>query len=148
MKVEDIMTRDAACCASDAGVCEVAELMVVHDCGEIPVCDERRHVIGVVTDRDIVCRLVAKGKNPLDMRVRDCMSSPVITVTPDMPVEDCSRLMEQYRVRRLPVLDTGGAICGMVSQADLAQKGPHAIALEMVENVSRPNVMASSVGGH
>jgi CBS domain-containing protein len=119
-------------------------MMVVCDCGEIPICDDRRKPIGVVTDRDVVCRLVAKGKNPLEHSARDCMTSPAITVTPDTAIEDCARLMEQYQVRRLPVVDAGGAICGMVSQADLARKGPRSTTMEVMEKVSEPSVQAGA----
>jgi CBS domain-containing protein len=147
MKIEEIMTRDPACCAPETSLREVAERMVEYDCGEIPIRDASRKPIGTVTDRDIVCRLIAKGKNPLDLKAKDCMSSPVVTARPDMAVEEASRLMEQYQVRRLPVVDGSGAICGMVAQGDIARKGPRQMAIEVVEKVSEPNVMASSVGG-
>jgi CBS domain-containing protein len=147
MLVKDIMTEEPACCGSSTDLRAVAERMVAEDCGEIPVCDETRKPIGVVTDRDIVCRLVAKGKNPLEFRAEDCMSSPAITVRPDTPVEESARLMEQYQVRRLPVVDASGTICGIVSQADLARKGPRDTSIEVVERVSEPNTFASAVGG-
>jgi CBS domain-containing protein len=98
-------------------------MMVANDCGEIPICDEARKPIGVVTDRDIVCRLLAKGPDPLEARAKDCMSRPVLTCTPDMSINDCAQLMERHQVRRVPVIDRTGAVCGMVSQADLARKG-------------------------
>ena len=95
MLVKDIMSSDPICCARDTSLRRVAEKMVEFDCGEIPVCDERGKPIGVVTDRDIVCRLVAKGHDPLEARAEDCMSQPVVTATPDMAIDDCARLMEQ-----------------------------------------------------
>jgi len=147
MNIKDIMTKELACGARDDDLRRIAELMVEYDCGEIPICDDGQKPIGVVTDRDITCRLVAKGKNPLVMKAAECMSSPVVTVTPETAVEEASRLMEQYQLRRLPVVDGGGRICGMVAQADLAKKGPSQIAMEVVQKVSEPNVMASSAGG-
>jgi CBS domain-containing protein len=147
MQVREIMTSDAACCSPSAGLGEVARMMVEQDCGEIPVCDEKGKPVGVVTDRDIVCRIVAKDENPIALRAQDCMSSPVVTATPDMSVEDCARLMEQYQVRRLPVVAGDGTCCAMVAQADLATKGPRQITVEVVAGVSEPNVFASSVGG-
>ena len=147
MNVEKIMTSEPACCSRDDDLRRVAGLMVEHDCGEIPVCDDDRKPIGVVTDRDVTCRLVAKGTNPVGMKARDCMSSPVVTVTPGTAIEDASRLMEQYQLRRLPVVDDDGRICGMVAQADLAKKAPQQIAIEVVQKVSEPNVMASGAGG-
>ncbi len=147
MRVMDIMSRDPACCRPDTSLRDVAVKMVECDCGEIPICDDRRKPVGVVTDRDIVCRLVAKGHNPLDARAEDCMSQPVITASPDMDVEECARLMEQYQVRRLPVVDGQGACIGMVAQADLVRRGTRDAAAEVVGRVSEPNTFASSVGG-
>jgi CBS domain-containing protein len=147
MHVKDIMTERPTCCAPGTTMREVAEMMVAEDCGEIPVCDESGKPVGVVTDRDIVCRLVAKGKNPLELRAEDCMSSPTITAFPDTSLDECARLMEQYQVRRLPVVDENGVVCGMVAQADLARKGPRETGIEVVERVSEPNPFASSVGG-
>ena len=147
MQAKEIMTENPACCRPGDDLRAVAEKMVAEDCGEIPVCDASGKPIGVITDRDIVCRLVAKGKNPLEHRVEDIMSSPPITARPEMAVDECARLMEQYQVRRLPVLDESGAICGIVSQADLARKGPRDMSIEVVERVSEPNTFASGVGG-
>jgi CBS domain-containing protein len=146
MRVKDLMSSDPICCTRDTSLREVAEKMVQYDCGEIPVCDDGGRPIGVVTDRDIVCRLVAKGHDPLEARAQDCMSEPVITTTPDMPVDECARLMEQYQVRRLPVVDANGVCCGIVAQADLARHGERHITAEVVEHVSEPNTFASTVG--
>jgi CBS domain-containing protein len=146
MNVKHIMTAEAKCCAADTSIREIAEMMVTEDVGDIPVCDDQGKPVGVLTDRDIVCRLVAKGKNPLELRAEDCMSSPPITTTPETPVEEAARLMEQYQIRRLVVLDRNGVTCGIVSQADLARKGPRDTTIEVVEKVSEPNAFASRVG--
>ena len=147
MQVRDIMTSDVVCCSPGASLVTVARMMVENDCGEIPVCDENGKPVGVITDRDIVCRLVAKEKNPLALEAQDCMSDPVVTATPEMSVEDCARLMEQYQVRRLPVVDEHGVFCAMIAQADLATKASRDTTMEVVSKVSEPNVFASSVGG-
>ncbi len=146
MTVKDIMSPEPAHATPDTPLRQIAETMVAEDCGEIPICGGDGKPIGVVTDRDIVCRLVAKGKNPLELRADDCMSTPLITAKPDMTLQDCARLMQQYQVRRLPVVDEGGRLCGMVSQADLARKGPRDTTIEVVGKVSEPNAFASSVG--
>ena len=147
MRVNEIMSTDPVCCARETNLREVAELMVTNDCGEIPICDGERRPIGVVTDRDIVCRLVAKGHNPLEATAEDCMSDPVITTDPEMDLDDCARLMEQYQVRRVPVVDKKGVLCGIITQADLARRAPRATMVEVMEKVSEPNTFASSVGG-
>jgi CBS domain-containing protein len=147
MKVKEVMTADPACCISENGLQEVAQMMVDHDCGEIPVVEskETKLPIGVITDRDIVCRTIARGLNPLDLTVADCMSTPCVTVTPDMSVEECSRIMEENQIRRVPVVDGGGACCGIVALADLAlhAKG---VAGEVVKEVSEPTGAASAAG--
>jgi CBS domain-containing protein len=147
MNVSEIMSADFASCTPATTLRDVAVMMVERDCGEIPVCDELGKPVGVVTDRDIVCRVVAKGRNPLEANAADCMSSVVITTTPETLVDDCARLMEQYQVRRLPVVDQDGSCCGMIAQSDLARKGPRETAAEVVQKVSEPNTFASSVGG-
>ena len=85
MQVKDMMTADPACCTAETSLPEVARMMVSQDCGEIPVVDNTssKAPIGVVTDRDIVCRTVANGLNPLDLTAADCMSKPAVTVTPE-----------------------------------------------------------------
>ena len=146
MTVNDIMTPAPACASSDTPLGDIARLMLEHDCGEIPICDADRRPIGVVTDRDIVCRLVAQGRNPLELNAADCMSSPVISADERMDVDDASRLMEQYRIRRLPVTDATGAICGILSQADLAVRGPTVVAIEVIEKISEPTLTAGGLG--
>jgi CBS domain-containing protein len=143
MLVKDIMSADPVSCAPETRLREVAEMMAGCDCGEIPVCDQDGRPVGVVTDRDIVCRVLAKGHNPLDFSAATCMTEPVITASLDLSVEDCARLMEQYRVRRLPVVDARGTCCGIVAQADLARLGPREITAEVVLSVSQPGAAAS-----
>jgi len=140
MNVRDIMTKDPACCVPDSKLSEVARLMVDHDCGQIPVIENQStgKPVGVVTDRDIIIRAIAQGKNPLDMTARDVMSSPAVTVTPDTRVEDCCQTLEDKQVRRVPVIDDRGRCCGMVSQADIAQHAPEKMTAEVVRTVSQP----------
>ena len=145
MQVKDIMTREPSCCTPDTNLQEVARLMVECDCGEIPVVENRQSMkpVGVVTDRDICCRTVAEGKNPLEMTARDCMSSPCVTVTKEMGVEDCCRVMEENQIRRVPVVDERGACCGIVAQADIAQRASERETAEVVKEVSRAAVASS-----
>jgi CBS domain-containing protein len=134
------MSRDPICCEPGSAIGDVARMMTQYDCGEIPVCDERGRPIGVVTDRDIVCRMVAREENPLRHLAADCMSRPVITATPTMSIADCARLMETHQVRRLPVVDEGGVCCGIIAQADLATKGCREETADLVERVSEPRI--------
>jgi CBS domain-containing protein len=144
MRVSDIMSKDVAFCYPETGLQEVARMMVDRDCGEIPVVSKSRAPVGVITDRDITCRTVAKGKDALKMSAADCMTSPSVTVTPEATLEDCCQVMEDHKVRRVPVVDESGACCGMVSQADIARHAPKAETAEVVKKVSEPTRGASS----
>lgn len=146
MKVREIMTENPACCTPETTVQQVAQMMAECDCGEIPICDEQRKLVGVVTDRDIACRAVAKGKDPARTTARDVMSSPAITVTPETSAEDSAALMEENRVRRIPVVDASGVCCGIVSQADIARALPEQHTGKTVRGVSQPTQTASGVG--
>jgi CBS domain-containing protein len=148
MQVKEIMTTDPACCISETALQEVAQMMIDHDCGEIPVVEnkETKLPIGVITDRDIVCRTVARGLNPLDLTVADCMTKPCVTVTPDMSVEECTRIMEENKIRRVPVVDAAGCCCGIVALADIALRAQKGVTAEVVKEVSEPTAAASAAG--
>jgi len=148
MQVKEVMTADPACCTPNTSLQEVAQMMIGHDCGEIPVIenDKNKRLIGVITDRDIVCRTVAKGLNPLELRVTGCMSTPCVTVTPDMSVEECSRILEVNQIRRVPVVDANGSCCGIVALADIALRAKKSVAAEVVKEVSEPSAAASAAG--
>ena len=148
MQVREIMTPNPVCCTVTTPLKDVARAMVEHDCGEIPIVEnhDEKMLVGVVTDRDIVCRLVAQGKNPLELTAESCMSSPVIVVWESTQIEDCAQLMEENQIRRVPVVDGGGACCGIVSQADIAQHASRRITAELVKDVSQPAPTPSKVG--
>ena len=130
------MTKNPTCCTPDTELVDVARMMCDSDCGEIPVV-ERNMPIGVVTDRDIVCRVVAEGKNPTAYTVDRCMSQPVITVSTDTPVEEVINTMEKHRIRRVPVVDESGACTGIIAQADVAWAERLSDVGELVREVSR-----------
>ena len=146
MQVKDIMTTNPACCTPDTGLQRVAELMVANDCGEIPVVDNKASMkpVGVITDRDITCRTVAKGLNPLAMAAADCMTTPCVCVTPETSLAECCRLMEKDQIRRIPVVDASGACCGIVALADIALETRQGVAGEIVKEVSEPTASASA----
>jgi CBS domain-containing protein len=133
----DLMTPDPACCSPGTTLDIVARMMVLNDCGEIPVIDAADQPIGVVTDRDIVCRVVAEGKNPLAYTAEHYMSQPVVTVGTDAPLEEIVSVMEKHQVRRLPVVDDRGRCVGIIAQADVAWTGPEREVAELVREVSR-----------
>jgi len=138
MNVQDVMTRDPACCTPDTDLRQVATLMVQQNCGAIPIVDsfDGKRLVGIVTDRDIVCRTIALGKDPMDLTARDCMTSSVATVTPNDSLETCCNTMEAKDVRRVPVVDGNGCCCGIVSQADVARAAEASQTAEVVRDIS------------
>jgi CBS domain-containing protein len=146
-QAKDIMTENPACCIPENSVQDAAEMMVKHDCGEIPVVETKDNpkLRGVITDRDITCRVVATGKDARRTRVSDVMSTPCVTVTPKTSIDDCCRLLEDNLIRRVPVVDQNGCCCGIVSQADIARVASKEQTGEVVREVSAPSEHASRV---
>lgn len=147
MQVKEIMTPTPASCTPKTPLEQVARLMVDFDCGEIPVVDDLTACkpVGVITDRDITCRSVAKGLNPLDLTAGDCMSTSLIYVFPDDNLNKCYTVMEENQIRRVPVVDAGGKCVGIVSLADIAQRASMADAGEVLQEVSASSAAASRV---
>ena len=137
MNVSNIMTPNPQCCTANTSVRDAARMMLECDCGEIPVVDNMNKPIGVVTDRDVCCRVVAGGMNVDECTVGECMSSPALTVNMNATLDQCCTLMETNQIRRIPVVDQSGACCGIVSQADLARKS-NGVVEKVVEQVSQP----------
>src|SRR5579864_655442 len=134
MQIRDIMTKAPTCCSPDSTLDKVAKLMLDHDCGEIPVCDGTR-LVGVITDRDVVCRAFIKGKNPLNLVAGDIMTRKVVSITENDTVDEALRIMENLQLRRIPVT-RDGKIVGIVSQADVIAKLPDAKVVELLRAIS------------
>lgn len=134
MLVRDVMTEKVTCCIPDTSLEVVSRTMREEDCGSIPVIENSgtRRLVGIITERDIVRRILAEGKNPLVMKAKDCMAKPSATVTPDMTLEDCCQVMEKKQIKRLPVVDSANSCCGIVSLADVAKKAAPAEVAEVV----------------
>jgi CBS domain-containing protein len=137
------MTVDPACCSPDTTLDQVAKLMLQNDCGEIPVVDKENRPVGVVTDRDIVCRSVAEGQNPTAQTADSIMTRTVITVRPETSLDEVIATMERHQIRRVPVVDDGGFCAGIISQADLVAARPDRTSAEFVREVSRATGHAS-----
>lgn len=146
MRIRDLMTSDPVTCGPDTAIVAAARLMAERDIGAIPVVDDdgSGRPIGVITDRDITIRIVARGENPADRRVRDAMTVDTVTVTSDSSMEDAAREMADRQVRRLIVVDENGAIRGVVAQADLALSAPHQETGRLVKEISEPTPAAST----
>lgn len=138
MDVRSVMTATPAFCTANTPLRDVARMMADNDCGLIPVVDANDVPIGVVTDRDIAVRVVAQGRDAKSTRAADCMSTPVSTIDEDSTLADCCDAMESLQVRRVPVVDAAGKLCGIVSLADVALAGRDQKTAEVVKHVSEP----------
>jgi CBS domain-containing protein len=136
--VLDIMAKSPARCTPETPLGHVAKLMADFDCGAIPVVrsEEAPQPLGIITDRDIVIRLVAENRNPLEAPARDAMTEQVVTVRPDQSLQEVADAMEENQVRRIVVVDENGALVGIVSQADVALNAPREVIAEVLQEVS------------
>ena len=143
--VRDLMTADPVCCTPQDAVTDVARMMTSTNCGAIPVVENQqaRHLCGMITDRDIVVRIVGQGLEAAGCKVQQAMSTNLVCIGPDSSVEECVQLMAENQVRRIPVVDRDGRVIGIVAQADLARASARQQDLEedladMIEEVSEP----------
>ena len=136
MKVSEVMTRDVQTIRPEQRVQEAASFMLSADAGSIPVTDGDR-LIGMITDRDIAVRGVAKGHGP-DTPVRELMTNDCVCARIDDDVEEVASKMSEAQVRRLPVIDEQERLCGIVSLGDLAREADDDCAEEALEGVSQP----------
>jgi CBS domain-containing protein len=136
MKVSEVMTRDVRTVRPDQPVQEAASFMLSADAGSIPVTDGDR-LIGMITDRDIAVRGIAKGYGP-DTPVRELMTNDIIAAREDDDIDDVASRMSEAQVRRLPVIDEQERLCGIVSLGDLTQNGKSDQAEQALEGVSQP----------
>ncbi len=137
MKVKDVMTKNVTYVNPATTVTETANLMQMHNIGAIPVCDQSG-VIGIVTDRDIVVRTVASGKNPQMTTVKDVMTSGVSTVSPEMDIKDVTRQMANSQIRRVPVIENN-TLVGIVALGDVAVDAKYNTEVaETLINISKP----------
>ena len=123
MIISEVMTREVRIASPDDTLECAARLMEEEDCGSLPVAEEDR-LVGMLTDRDITIRAVARGLTPRDGKVRDAMSKEVRYVYDDESVRDVAKVMGDLHVRRLPVLDREKRLVGIVSLGDLALTKP------------------------
>ena len=132
---KDLMTSPAECLAPDESIATAARMLSKYDVGSMPIVDGDT-LVGVVTDRDIVLKAVAKGLDPKETAVSDIASKNVVTVEASAAASEVAQLMSEHQVRRLPVVD-GGKVVGMVAQADVARVLDEGTTGEVVEEFSQ-----------
>jgi CBS domain-containing protein len=134
--VQELMTSNPCSIDSDKSVAYAAKMMRDENVGLAPIVEGTR-LIGTVTDRDIAVRVVAEGKDPESTKVTEIASTKPVTVEPQQDLDEALRLMSKHQVRRLPVVEEGGRLVGVVAQADVARNTDDARAGELVEEISK-----------
>lgn len=119
MKLREIMTKTVVRINPEESVAVAARTLARYNIGALPVCGGDGRICGVVTDRDLVTRCIAAGRQPSMTPVREVMTTNVISVRPDMDAGLAAQMMGRQQIRRLPVVENG-KLCGMVSLGDLA----------------------------
>lgn len=133
--VQDAMTSNPCAIDADKPVSYAAKMMKQEDVGLAPIVEGDR-LVGTVTDRDIVTRVIAEGRDPNSTSVRDIASTDLVTIDPQQELGEALQLMAQHQVRRLPVVEEDGRLVGVVAQADVAEHAPSSETGRMVEEIS------------
>ena len=140
MKCSEVMTSDPKFCVTTETAVHAAKLMKSEDVGPIPIVSDRETKIlkGIVTDRDLVLKVIAEERDPKTTRLEEVMTTEVATCRPDDDADEALELMQQHQVRRIPIVDGDGRLVGIISQADVATRvdEPEKTA-EVVEEISK-----------
>lgn len=120
MNVKDCMSTKVCFCTPDSTVKDVAKLMSDNHVGCIPVCNDEKCVVGVITDRDVILRSIACDKDVSSTKVSDIMTCNPCCCTPETTINEATKLMSDLQIRRIPVCDTNNKIVGILSLGDLA----------------------------
>jgi CBS domain-containing protein len=131
----DVMTGDAQCVGEHDTILDAAKMLAELDIGAMPICGEDDRLKGMLTDRDIVVKVLAQGKDPSQTTAGELGEGKPVTIGADDPIDEALRTMAEHKVRRLPVID-GHKLVGVVSQADIATNLDEEETGELVEAIS------------
>lgn len=137
----DVMTMEPTCCLISDPVTRAAQIMKDEDVGSVPVVEDEgtKRLVGILTDRDIVIKVITDNRNCGDVRVEEIMTRNPITCKPEEAIQNAMDRMSQHQIRRIPVVDGRGRITGIISQADLATRMDQPEKTEKVlESISQP----------
>jgi CBS domain-containing protein len=134
-KITEVMSSNPCAIEADKPVAYAAKMMKQEDVGLAPIVEGDR-LVGTLTDRDIVTRVVAEGKDPESVTVREVASTDLVTVDPQQDLDEALQLMARNQVRRLPVVEEDGRLVGVVAQADVAREGKDKQTGEVVQKIS------------
>jgi len=147
MKIREIMSRDPICCVLSDTARTVAQMLCERNVGSMPVVanQETRKLVGMITDRDLCCSIVARGADPKTTPIANFITLAPVSCRDGENIETCERLMQEHHVRRIPIVDAEERVIGIVSQADLAlQDKPERVSKTVAEisKTSRPSIAA------
>lgn len=138
MKVREVMHPGVHWVEPGTSILEIAKVMRDQDIGAVPVGENDR-LVGMVTDRDIVCRGIAKGFDCSTMTARDVMTTGIIYCRENEELDDAVRIMEQHEVRRLPVINDEKRLVGILSLGDISHAAPRQLSGEVLQSVAAPH---------
>jgi CBS domain-containing protein len=140
MKVREVMTPDPVCCIPSDTAQKVAQVLRDENVGSLPVVADRQSLtlIGMITDRDICCSIIADGLDPKKTAIEKYVTADVVSCRDGENLDKCERAMQEHQIRRIPVVDGDGRCIGIVSQADLALRDKPEKVSRTVAEISRP----------
>ena len=136
-KIQEVMTSNPCSIDADKPVSYAAKMMKDEDVGFAPIVEGDR-LVGALTDRDIVTRVVAEGRDPQSVAVREVASTGLVTIGPQQDLDEALQLMASNKIRRLPVVEQDGRLVGVVAQADIAREAKEQQTGALVEEISQP----------
>jgi CBS domain-containing protein len=134
--ITEVMSTNPCSIDADKPVAYAAKMMKDEDVGLTPIV-ERDRLVGTLTDRDIVTRVVAEGKDPQSVKVREVASTQLVTIDPQQDLDEALRLMASNQIRRLLVVEESGRLVGVLAQADIAREAKDKETGQLVEEISR-----------
>ena len=139
MKIRDMMSRDPACCVLTDSAQSVAKMLCDGNIGSMPVISDQqsRRLVGMITDRDLCCSVIAQGMDPRTTQIEKLMSTSPVSCRDGENIERCERLMQEHQVRRIPIVDAENRVIGIVSQADLALRDKPERVSKTVAEISK-----------
>jgi CBS domain-containing protein len=147
MKVRDVMSSNPVCCVPEDTAQKVAQIMCDHNIGSVPVVVDQhsRELLGMITDRDLCCSVIAAGLDSRSTHIKEFVSVHLVTCRDGENVDKCEKAMQDHQVRRIPVVDGENRVIGIVAQADLALNDKPEKVSQTVKAISdnkRPSVAA------
>ena len=139
MKIREIMSRDPACCVLTDTAQSVAKILCDRKIGSMPVVADQqsRKLVGVITDRDLCCSVIAQAMNPKTTTIENLITLFPLTCREGEDIETCERLMQEHQVRRIPIMDAEDRVIGIVAHADLALKDKPERVSKTVAEISK-----------